>query len=257
MTRSFKFTAILFALLLVFAACFHFWGSMPWFAPLSLVATAGILPLGATFLGATYAFEYQNNEADKKELISQVVAGRLAAFNLSELYNDILNIEVQILSKHRNKPMAFTEMPPSLDMIMSKASIDFASLYFLLDDDGYGLLGKLSTCMTKHASLIETVNSRSMTLVREAQPLALQAGFSHGGKCTEQQMETALGPVTYHKLKDLTKHLFDESEDTLTFMESISKQLADTLQKRFPKSDFPCILPRTENLNYQQKTSST
>ena len=253
MNRSLKFTAILVVVLLVFAVCYHFWGDMPWFAPLSLVSTAGILPLGATFLGATYAFEYQNNEANKKERRSQIVAGQLAAFNLSELHNDILNIDLQILSKHRGNPVAFIEMPPSPDIKMSKASVDFTSLYFLLDDDGYKLLQNLSVCLAKYNTLIGAIDTRSKIHANEAQPLAEQSGIAQGGDYTEEEIEAALGPNVSHQLKSLTEDLFEESEDTLTFMENTSEQLTDTLEKRFPESSFPCITPRSKNPIYQDK----
>jgi len=71
----------------------------------------------AAFFGAKYAFQFQNEKEERQNIEKNLLNGNLAIFDLMRMANTLLVYRKQFVDPFRDKPSAFLEMPPSLDLL--------------------------------------------------------------------------------------------------------------------------------------------
>lgn len=68
--------------------------------------------LVAAFLGAYFAFRFQNKKEEEKKHQSNVEAAHRAIFTLSRIINQLVPLKQQVIDPFRNREDRFLSMPP-------------------------------------------------------------------------------------------------------------------------------------------------
>ena len=195
-----------------------------------------LVTLLAAYFGAKFAFDFQRNKEIEAEQKRNLVNGNLAIYKLISMLNTLLAYQKQIIQPLRNKPTAFLEMSPTLQLSKEDISINIETLSFLLDTDERNLIGEIAVERERFKSALDAINERSVVHRQEAQPLLAAAGVVQGGNYISEQIEAVLGNKIYVTLNQATDQVIEHVDSTIISIQEVCNKLTGALKKQFPKS---------------------
>jgi len=193
-----------------------------------------VATLLSTFLGAKLAFNYQTNKEAAEEKQSRITAGNLTMFKIGTMLSQLLSYRIQIIDPHRNDPMRFLSMPPTVDRLGSISSIDFDSMSFLFESEERNLLGELSAAQSHYFSIGESIKDRSQYHRYEVQPLLNEAGFVEGEMYSLEHIKEILGDRTFATIHKSTNEVIEHVDFCIASLDSIGSRLKKELKQVFP-----------------------
>lgn len=195
-----------------------------------------LVTLLAAYFGAKFAFDFQRNREIEAEKTKNLVNGNLAIFKLISMLNTLLAYQKQIIQPFRNKPTAFLEMSPTLQLTKEDITINIETLSFLLDTDDRNLIGEIAVERERFKSALDAINERSVVHRQEAQPLLAAAGVVQGGNYASEQIEAVLGNRIYVTLHQATDQVVEHVDSTIISIQEICNKLTESLKKQFPSA---------------------
>ena len=190
-----------------------FWAD---FAKEALAAIAGA-GVGA-LLGARYAFGLERRKAAVEhdaaakatalELAGRrATAGNLAAFTLSQIFNDLLAYQRQLLAPARKTDAPWFWLPPTRTAERNYYRFDLPSLAFLLQSrrpSAPEMLMKLALEQDRYAGFLDAVLYRSQVHETNIPPIIERLQNEHGVayKPSAAELQQAVGPRIYATLRN-------------------------------------------------------
>jgi hypothetical protein len=188
----------------------------------------------AAFYGAKYAFQFQKDKEDAKNREINILNGNLAIFNLMRMANTLFVYRRQFIEPFREKPTAFLEMPPSLELLEDDIKFNTDDLFFLLQSDEINFIGELAVEKSRFQRALDTINERSRVHRLEVQPALEKAGVVQGGDYTFQQIETILGDRLNHTIRQATVQVINSVDETIISLKVAGDKLSKILKDIFP-----------------------
>jgi len=188
----------------------------------------------AAFFGAKYAFQFQNEKEERQHKEKNILNGNLAIFDLMRMANTLLVYRKQIIDPVREKPTAFLEMPPSLDLLENDINFNAENLFFLLQSGEVNFVGELVVENRKFQSALDAINDRSKIHRFEVQPTLEKAGIVQGGNYTFQQIEDILGERLHFTIQQATQQVITSVDETIDSLKNAGDNLSKILKEIFP-----------------------
>lgn len=204
---------------------------------IELVLTAflpALATLIAAFAGAGYAFKLQEKVREIRAKNERIASANKAIFNLSRMYNSLVNYDDQFLKSCRNDSASFLNVRPSIDLVKSDIQIDLDSLSFLLETSNRNILGELSSCVASYQVAIDAINDRSRIYRDQVQPRMESAGASEANKYTLDGLKAMMGERLYCILENATSQVFTHTENTIVEIKRVSELLTEAVKQEFP-----------------------
>lgn len=205
--------------------------------PLELIIPS-LTTLLAAFLGAYFAFRFQNKKEEKKRYQANVEAGNRAIFTLTRIINELEVIKTQMIDPVRDREDRFLVMQPFLIPNYDDVKFDVESLTFLLNSKTPSILGELIVEETRFQQAINSLNNRSDLHRYQVQPMLEAAGVKVGGKYLLQDIERALGQRIFMQIKHSTNELIDQIDKNRETAEKLMDKFIANLINIFPETKF-------------------
>jgi hypothetical protein len=205
--------------------------------PLELIIPA-LTTLVAAFLGAYFAFRFQNNREEEKKHQNNVEAANRALFNLSRIINELEVIKKQVIDPVRDRPDRYLAMQPFLIPNYDDMKFNIDSLTFLLESKSPNILGEILVEETNFHQVINSLNNRSELHRYQVQPILEAAGVRVGGQYLAADIERALGQRIFIQIQNATDNLIEHVDETLVSSQKIMDKLVSNLKRIYPKSEF-------------------
>jgi len=211
----------------------------------AVAATAGA-GIGA-LLGARYAFRLERHRAAeeraqretherKLERDRQALAGNIAMFTLSRMYNTLLNFYQQRIEPHLDDPLLWYFMPPGGEPSLEGIDFDYRSLAFLLKSESPSIVLRLDTLGDHYRTLADFVRRRSQMHETEIEPKLEKVTILPGTPAGN--LEAYLGRRLIITIKNYTDDIVRLVLSALDELPTVGKELYDLLKKRMPEENF-------------------
>ena len=201
-------------------------------ADVNFVITS-LTTLLAAYLGARFAFKWQNQQLTEQKVRNEVAAGNKALFEIIRTYNKFIAIRNQFIKSERNKPMRHYRIMPITGLDNHLTRFDYDSLTFLIRTKDPDFINQLSGFEQEANSTIDVINHRSKLHFDLIQPAIEEAEKMHGQVLTGEQIDNAVGTRNKAMIK-MSTDIMVECVDNLI---SLGQQYADKLS-RLLKSEF-------------------
>ncbi len=198
----------------------------------SFVITS-LATLLAAYLGAKFAFKWQNQQLLEQKIADEVAAGNKALFEIIRTYNKFVAIRNQFINPHRNDPMKHYLIMPITGLDHHVTKIDYDSLIFLIQTKEPDLINQLSGFEQEANSTIDAINHRSMMHFDHVQPAIEEAENKYGSTLTQQQIDSAVG-VRYKSMMEMSTDTMIECVDSvIALAENYISKLSGLLKHEF------------------------
>lgn len=189
----------------------------------ALVAPAATLL--AAYLGAKYAFDYQERTRKSLEIERQATALNLAVFELARAGNMFHQIDAQFIDPHRNNPARHLHIQPAAGATWIAPNFDFAALSFLFHSSDPNILGQLSSFEREVDSTLEVIRERSRYYFEHVADAAERAEARFGDQLTPNQVEGELGHRHTVRIVAYTNFMVEGVANVKASAKRLSKQL--------------------------------
>ena len=200
-------------------------------------ATDAIVTLTAIYLGAVFAFIFQNEGTKKREKEAQIAAGDIALFHLEYMLNEIENYKHNTLAKYEKDPYAFYNMPPN-EAKIDDSHVDINTLSFLIPKGGKDIIGVISVCVGNYRSWVGAINRRSSIYIEKVRSTAEETGISVCNDSNVSQIEKHLGQQVCKDLVQKTRYIIDKYKIVGGEIESVRIALSKAMKDTFPNKKF-------------------
>ncbi len=211
------------------------------------LASQGLAALMGATAGARLAFYFERRRAqedqrrsdrreEKRESDREALAGNMALFTLSRMYNAQLNFWRQRMEPWRDDPLLWYLMPPGGEPPLEGIGFDYTALAFLLKSDAPGIMLSLDKLADQYRTLADTVRRRSQMHEQDVTP-RLESYFMPPGtpmENVEQLLERRVVAAMTGYIDDIRTFLYTSLQELPT----VAQGLHDLLQKRMPGENF-------------------
>ena len=203
-----------------------------------------VVPLGAAFLGAWFAFKINDNARARQTVRDQVAAVNKALFVLIRQVNSLIGIQTQIINPARQHPSRFIAMRALLPVSSGLPTLDVDSLSFLLETDDRELLWKMQVEQERFEATLQAINERSRFHLEVLQPRMEAAGIVEGTEYTEDQIRNALGNNLVLLMQRATDDAIQRVDKTVESNSVLTDKVYVAMKRRFPKHTIIRLAPK-------------
>lgn len=209
----------------------------PSLALLDLIKEIATTALSA-FAGAWAAFLFERKREEKQDEGERYRQLRYAHFATLSQFSELRALQAKVLSKFKGREDAWRMLHPLLAQFTTPTFVP-GELAFLLESSDPDLINRLTIGQQKFESVKGTLAFRNQYHQEfQAQMAALLAqGITT--MPSEAELHNAIGKDLVGKLKGTTEALFEEVEETLTFLEKNLGDLEAFARKEYPKRRVP------------------
>jgi hypothetical protein len=211
------------------------------------VLSQGIAALVGATAGASLAFliERKKSAEDrvqqearelKRERDQQALAGMVAMFTLTRMYNTLLNFFRQRIEPVRTDPLLWYKMPPGGEPSLEGIQFDYTALAFLLKSESPSIVLKLDTLADQYRTLADSVRRRSAMHENEILPRLEEIRIPPGTPM--QNIEAYLGERLVTSMKNYTDDIRRLVYSALQELPAVGQELYNLLKKRMPEENF-------------------
>lgn len=211
------------------------------------LASQGLAALMGAAAGATLAFHFERRRAQedqrrtvrreqKREVDSEALAGNMALFTLTRMYNTLLNFWRQRIEPWRDDPLLWYMMPPGGEPSLEGVGFDYTALAFLLKGEAPSIMLKLDGLADQYRTLADTVRRRSVMHEQELAPKMEQIRVVPGTPV--QNVEDYLGKRLSGTMQAYTADIRTFVYTSLQELPTVAQQLHGLLQKKMPDENF-------------------
>jgi hypothetical protein len=194
--------------------------------------------LAAAFLGAFFAFIFQERKEGRKIRTSNIAAGNRAMFLLSQQFNELSVIQKQIIEPARKHPVRFVVMRPSPPLNYESLRFEVNTLSFLLETKHRQVLMDLLIEEGRFHAAVQALNERSKVHLSDAQPVLDKAGIEEGGDYSISQLKEALGNRLFVQLSRATDEMIDYVDSSIKSLLQMGDKLYEVLRELYPGKTF-------------------
>lgn len=203
--------------------------------PLELIIPS-LTTLLAAFLGAYFAFRFQNKKEEEKKYQKNIEAANRAIFTLTRIINELEVLKRQAIDPFRDRDDKFLSMQPFLVPNYDDIKFDIESLIFLLDTKSPNILGELVVEETRFHQAINTLNTRTELHRYQVQPKLEAAGLKQGGQYNMKDIERALGQRIFMQIQAATDDVIEHFDKTRKSSEELMDKFLQNLNKIIPQA---------------------
>lgn len=207
---------------------------------------SAMVTLAAAFLGAWSAFKLEDRARKRKKVEENIAAGNRAIFMLLRMFNELFNIQQQVIEPVREHPAKSIVMLPLLTRDFDELRFEVDNLSFLLETKNRQILMELLVEENRFHTAIRLLNERSNLHLRKAQPLLEKAGIVEGGEYTKDQVAGALGQRIFNQLQRYTDQVIWHIDQSIMYLQEASKRLHSALTNMYPDTKFIRFEPNKE-----------
>ncbi len=143
-----------------------------WMKFLTDLASQGLAALFGAGGGAWLAFAFARRQAaedrerleageQRKERDREALAGNVAMFTLTRMYNTLLTFFRQRIEPWRTEPLQWYFLPPGGELSLEEIGFDYSALAFLLKGASPSIVLRLDTLADHYWTLADLVKRRS------------------------------------------------------------------------------------------------
>lgn len=206
---------------------------MDWYDFLGNVVAA----FAGALVGAYSAFRLEVFRENLAERDEQIAAGRRALFALLEQCTFTYNLNSQFLERMRKAPELAWTIPTPFIAERGSATLDTASLGFLLEAKRSELLYRLATGEARFRDLQLALRERAKLNLDFQQQIERQLQGTQVLPPPDKLAEMS-GPRMFRQLSDLTNEILLAAAEAMGWNRDNAKALREALQERFPKAHF-------------------
>ncbi len=207
----------------------------------------GLAALIGAAVGARIAFHFERQKAaeDRKQIESrerrreidrEALAGNMALFTLTQMYNTLLNFWRQRIEQWRDDPLLWYMMPPGGEPSLEGIEFDYTALAFLLKSEAPSIMLKLDGLADQYRTLADTVRRRSQMHETELAPKMETIRIVPGTPIAN--LEGYLGKRVALTMQTYTADIRTVVYTSLDELPKVAQQLHELLQKRMPGENF-------------------
>jgi len=190
--------------------------------------------LVAAYVGASYAFRLQAKREKEQTDRENRVAGNLAVFQIGTMLNRLANYQRQIIDPVRDKPLAYIEMRPTLNLLEDDIRPDIEGLSFVLDAGSPDLLGEFMREHESYRAIVATVQDRSRLHVDIVQPAMENGGLVGRVEVTPELLTGILGVRVHESLRGSTAAIIEHVDTAITSLQEVGEKLTKLLKELYP-----------------------
>jgi hypothetical protein len=207
----------------------------------------GLDALAGAVVGARIAFYFERQKAaeDRKlierrerqrEIDREALAGNMALFTLTQMYNTLLNFWRQRIEQWRDDPLLWYMMPPGGEPSLEGVRFDYTALAFLLKGESPSIMLKLDGLADTYRTLADTVRRRSQMHETELAPRMESIRVVPGTPI--ENLEHVLGRRLVGTMQAYAADIRTFVYTSLDELPRVAQQLHELLQKRMPGENF-------------------
>ncbi|MBI3609231.1 MAG: hypothetical protein HY204_00845 [Nitrospirae bacterium] len=208
---------------------------------------SAVVTLASAFLGAWSAFKLEDRARKRKKQEDNIAAGNRAIFMLTRMFNELGNIQQQVIDPVRKREAKSITMLPLLTQNYDDLRFEVNNLTFLLETEYRQILMQLLIEESRFHAAIQLLNERSKLHLREVQPLLKRAGIVEGVEYSKEQIEAALGPYTFPQILRSTEQVISHIDQTVDSLLEMGERLNGALKSLFPDSKFIRFKPTNKS----------
>ncbi|MFH1798012.1 MAG: hypothetical protein ABH844_01525 [Candidatus Omnitrophota bacterium] len=185
-----------------------------------------VVPLFTTFLGAWFAFLWQNHGDKRRQEHAKHGALLKAQALFYEFYEVILSIKRDFLDKHKEDKNRMAKVE-HISFCQKFSELDFEGLSFILATKSPDLYGDIVNVYRKCISAIEAINERN------GQYRKISNGKVEVEDLSTGEVKVSLSPADLIFLKDFTDIMYREADQALLRIKTIDDKLQKFIKKSF------------------------
>ena len=192
--------------------------------------------LFAAFLGAWFAFLFQNRRENRKEENINVAALNKVQINLIQQLNVLTILHKDFIKPYQNNAIKWLATPAAPYRDYSYLRIDVGSIIFLAEKGFSPLISEILLTEETFQEAMKILNLRSEVHINRLQPKLEALGFKEGVafESTQEEFEKNLGDRLTIELKRLTEGVVGLTEDSITLHEDTISKLKSAGETIFP-----------------------
>ena len=217
--------------------------SVDYITPLATLVAA----LMGALAGAFGSYKLSARSEEKKKRANEVAAGNYAIFTIMRQWNELWQIQQEIIEPFRLHPCKSIALPSTLPSDFGHLKFDFDSLSFLLETKHRGCILELYLAESRFQAAFRILNERSKLHMDIVQPLLEKAGITAGNnyitRNPEDFIKDTLGDRVAVTLAKLTDGVIEHVDRTLPFLKETSDKLHAALKELYPGKKFINFVP--------------
>lgn len=187
-----------------------------------------IAPVFTTFLGAWFAFLWQNRRDAKKQRNANYAALLKTQALFYEFFGVIFSIKKDFLDPFKDNEDRISKVR-HISFCQKFSELDFEGLSFILATKTPDLFNDIVTAYRKCVSTIEAINERNRQY-RKISEGDVKAGDLNNGK-----FQISTSPADLKFLQDFTDIMYRETDQALERIKQIDDRLQQFIKRNFRK----------------------
>jgi len=215
--------------------------SDPSIAPLIPVTPNDLASWGgslfSTFIGAFLAFKFGIRRRERERVTKEVVAGNLALFTLTEMWDRQLQFQRDMSAPYRGRPDAWLNLPIGSPLDSVDLSINRDELAFVLRADAKAWQQMVMEDRRFHLVKL-LIEDRERIVLNEVWPRLVAGGVPLGGSVPLADVEMLLGPALVQQMRVKTEGIISMIDENVKSSFAAIAALRGALVKLHPHHTF-------------------
>lgn len=194
----------------------------------------GAVTLVAAYLGARYAFIFNENQQRERRISDEVSSGNQAIFNLIKAYNKFGATYKQFIAPHLQSKYRSLEILPIVGHLGGFEPQSTKDVAFLLNSDDPNVLNDIAQLEAEIIMTLELIAERSKTHLREVQRKFDAARITQDVQLNDAQLKAILGERVMVTMAMATDQMISSVESVISGCKVLIPRLNALLKKHYP-----------------------
>lgn len=195
-----------------------------------------IATLGATFIGASLAFKYEERRQKSEQKQRNIAGYNRAMFSLGNMLNVMQQFDENVLqNSNRANPLNF---PPTPQFSHGAARLDLTDVQFLLQSDDHSALENIMIEERRFFLLISLIEDRSILINEIINPKLAAANIPFTAQISDAQFQQVVGQHIFIKYLNLSKSIVQFTGENITSIKMAIARFHSVMKTMYPEEKF-------------------